>query len=118
LRTATISGSTISGNTAVYGGSIYADATVGALTVTGSTLSGNSATYGGGICAFGALTVANATGAAEQLRAETESTSRGPPPNQLPQNSKCVKKNAERSATRRRGPAGPVQLRVDKIAPI
>jgi hypothetical protein len=59
----TVTGSSLSGNTAsgsgfVYGGGIYNS---GPLTVTGSTLSGNTADYGGAIAAFGMVTVSNST---------------------------------------------------------
>ena len=62
----TVSGSTLSGNSAsTYGGGIY---NAGNLTVSGSTLSGNSATYGGGIANstgdrsyLGIATVTNST---------------------------------------------------------
>jgi hypothetical protein len=48
--TLTLSGSTLSGNSATYGfGGGGAIATWGTTTVSGSTLSGNSANYGGGI---------------------------------------------------------------------
>jgi hypothetical protein len=61
---ATITNSTISGNTATgVGGGIY---NVGGLTISNSTLSGNSATVdvaggGGGIFNYGNLTIANST---------------------------------------------------------
>jgi hypothetical protein len=56
-----VSNSTLSGNSATYGGGIYNDH--GILTVSNSTLSGNSATYdGGGIYnSFYSVTVSNST---------------------------------------------------------
>jgi hypothetical protein len=55
----TVTGSTLSGNSAGVGGGIYSSAT---LTVSNSTLSGNSATYeGGGIFSSATLTVSNST---------------------------------------------------------
>lgn len=57
--TATISGLTITGGGGDYGGAIRNE---GTLTVTGSTLSGNSAVNGGGgIANYGALTVTGST---------------------------------------------------------
>ena len=76
-----VSGSTLSGNSAVFGGGIdnggmltvtgstlsgnHGSAILnldrGTLTVTGSTLSGNTAGYGGGISNFGTLTISNST---------------------------------------------------------
>jgi len=58
--TLTVTGSTLSGNTATLsGGGIY---NAGTLTVTGSTLSGNTASNpGGGIYNGGTLTVSNST---------------------------------------------------------
>ena len=63
--TLTITGSTLSGNSAYYGGGIY-NTEGGTLTVTGSTLSGNSASYqGGGIINSGQvstmLTISDST---------------------------------------------------------
>jgi hypothetical protein len=63
---ATIIGSTLSGNSATYGGGIANESTnngfPATLTVSGSTLISNSASYGGGIYNFGAtLTVANSS---------------------------------------------------------
>jgi hypothetical protein len=52
----TISGSTVSGNSAPSGGGIFDN---GTLTVSGSTVSDNSAEEGGGICNNAALTVSN-----------------------------------------------------------
>jgi len=54
-----VSGCTLSGNSATYGGAIFSG---GTLTVTGCTLSGNSATYGGGIYVAGSTaTVSGST---------------------------------------------------------
>ena len=60
---ATVSSSTVSGNSAgSSGGGIYSININGALTVTNSTVSGNSAgSYGGGIYSNSALTVTNST---------------------------------------------------------
>jgi hypothetical protein len=57
--TLTVSNSTVSGNLATYGGGIANSS--GTLTVTGSTLSGNSAYGGGGIDNSGTLTVTGST---------------------------------------------------------
>src|SRR5262249_54199603 len=59
--TLTVSGSTLSGNSAGYGGGIYNAS--GTLTVSDSTLSGNSASvFGGGIYnVFATLTVSDST---------------------------------------------------------
>ena len=55
----TIVNSTVSGNSAYYGGGIHND---GAATLTNTTLSGNSAaTYGGGLSNYGAATLTNVT---------------------------------------------------------
>jgi uncharacterized repeat protein (TIGR02543 family) len=51
-------GSTISGNSTANGGGIYNH---GTLTITGSTISGNSAEYGGGIYNNGILTIIGGT---------------------------------------------------------
>ncbi len=60
LGTLTVSNSTLSGNSAAYGGGIYND--LGTVTVSNSTVSGNSATCGGGINNFGGtVTVSNST---------------------------------------------------------
>jgi hypothetical protein len=56
--TASISGLTIAGGTAVYGGGIF---NAGTLTVTQCTLVGNSATHGGGIFNTGTLVVSDST---------------------------------------------------------
>jgi hypothetical protein len=56
--TLTVSGSTLSGNSAGLGGSILND---GTLTVSNSTLTGNSAAQGGGINNQGTLTVSGST---------------------------------------------------------
>ncbi len=56
--TLTVTNSTLSGNSATYGGSI---ANFGTLTVINSTLSGNHADWGSGITNYGALTVTNST---------------------------------------------------------
>jgi hypothetical protein len=59
LGTLTVSGSTLSGNSATYGGGI---ANSGTLTVMGSTVSGNTSNYyGGGIAGYGTLTVMGST---------------------------------------------------------
>jgi hypothetical protein len=59
LGTLTVSGSTLSGNSADYGGGI---ANGGTLTVMGSTVSGNTSNYyGGGISDGGTLTVMGST---------------------------------------------------------
>jgi hypothetical protein len=58
--TLTVSGSTLSGNCATYGGGIYNAFSV--ATVSGSTLSGNSATTaGGGVYNTGTATVKNSS---------------------------------------------------------
>jgi hypothetical protein len=58
--TLTITGSTISGNSADYAGGISNNS--GFLTITGSTISGNSATDGGGIYKYsGTLTITGST---------------------------------------------------------
>ncbi|MDB5076917.1 MAG: hypothetical protein JWO42_3096, partial [Chloroflexi bacterium] len=56
--TLTVSNSTLSGNSATFGGGIN---NAGTLTVSNSTLGGNSAPSGGGILNFGSLTVSNST---------------------------------------------------------
>ena len=56
--TLTVSGGTLSGNSAAQGGGIFND---GTLTVSNSTLTGNSASYGGGINNQGTLTVSGST---------------------------------------------------------
>jgi hypothetical protein len=56
--TLTIDNSTLSGNSATYGGGILNN---GTLTINNSTLSGNSATGGGGILSRGTLTINNST---------------------------------------------------------
>ncbi|MBO7726741.1 MAG: hypothetical protein J6S40_09790, partial [Thermoguttaceae bacterium] len=57
--TLTITNSTISGNTAGWGGGIY---NYGTLTIMNSTISGNTASYyGGGIFNRGTLTITNST---------------------------------------------------------
>ena len=55
-----ITGTTISGNSASYGGGIYNnfDAT---LTITSSTISGNAANYGGGIANLEVLSISSST---------------------------------------------------------
>jgi hypothetical protein len=55
----TVTGSTLSGNSAIYGGGIYNHS--GTLTLSNSTLSGNTARYGGGIYNNGTLTLSNST---------------------------------------------------------
>ncbi|MFN6273270.1 MAG: Calx-beta domain-containing protein [Microcystis sp.] len=54
----TLTNSTISGNTATFGGGI---SNYGTLTLTNSTISGNTATFGGGILNSGILTLTNST---------------------------------------------------------
>ena len=57
--TLSLTDSTISNSTAVYGGAIYSQVP---LTITNSTLSGNTASYGGGIMNyFGDTTITNST---------------------------------------------------------
>jgi hypothetical protein len=61
--TVTVTGSTVSSNTAIYGGGIYNNYST--VTVTDSTISGNTAENGGGIYNdsynFGLLAIANST---------------------------------------------------------
>ncbi len=54
----TVSGGTISDNSAVLGGGIY---TTGTTTVSGGTVSGNTATNGGGIYTTGTFTISDGT---------------------------------------------------------
>jgi hypothetical protein len=56
--TLTVSSSSLSGNSAPFGGGI---SNYGTLTVSSSSLSGNSAPFGGGISNYGTLTVTNST---------------------------------------------------------
>jgi len=59
--TVTVTNSTFSGNSAVYGGGGIGNDTGGTVTVTNSTFSGNSAENGGGISGGGTVTVTNST---------------------------------------------------------
>jgi hypothetical protein len=58
LGTMTMSGCSVTGNSATYGGGVY---NTGAMTMSGSAVTCNSATYGGGVCNTGALTVIDST---------------------------------------------------------
>jgi predicted outer membrane repeat protein len=59
--TLTVSNSSVSGNTAVFGGGISQEPLAGTLTLTNTTVSGNHATFGGGIEADGPVTLNNST---------------------------------------------------------
>jgi predicted outer membrane repeat protein len=59
--TLTITGSTVSGNSATFGAAGIENEAGGTLTITGSTVSGNSATFGGGVGNLGTLTVRDST---------------------------------------------------------
>jgi hypothetical protein len=66
LGTCTISGGTISGNTAVNGGGVYANIITyeygsGACTMSGGLISGNTATNGGGVYVHYSVSFKNAT---------------------------------------------------------
>jgi hypothetical protein len=57
--TLTVDGCTLSGNSAIFGGAIEEED--GTAAVSASTISGNSATYGGGISSLSTLTVTGST---------------------------------------------------------